>query len=163
MSLISKGKKTNKRRRRTLAAIWISVFAVILVSVAVFGISLSAEDAPSVTITFSDGGYRYSVKDAFSDPGLFEDFSVGSSLTESGSIIVPGPDFATLTNGRHAFSAADTVDPETFYFGEPVNGNRWAYSFTGWQVESTDSLIPAQTVFQPGDLRSEERRVGKEC
>ena len=143
MSMISKGKKTNKRRRRTAAAIWISVFAVVLVSVAVFGISLSAEDAPSVAITFSDGR---------SDAVLFADISATATKSVSGCISLPGKDFADIV--PHAsVTAAEKLDSETFKFS--ADDDRY-YAFTGWQIVGTSELLPAKTVFQPGDTITPE-------
>lgn len=142
-----KKQRGNRWRRIVLVALVLAT----LVSLSVVWWTIAA-DEPTVHVVFSDGGYRESIKEDYAPTELFDDFSLDATFTSAGCLIIPGTDFATATSGKLNIAAENTVDPETFYFDEAVNGEpRWAYTFTGWQVKGTTQRIPAQTVFQSGD------------
>ena len=122
---------------KRLVAVVLS-FVIVTALCVLFAILTVQGAAPSVTVTFEDskGGT------------LFETATRGASENLSGCITVPGPSFGETV----AFQpGVVTADDETYLAAD----GRY-YTFTGWQIKSSDVRLPAKTVFQPGDTVTPE-------
>ena len=132
-----------KRLKRYLILICtiLSIFTILCSTEKI--LAVGTRNLEKIDIIFSDGD----VKDSKT---LFENFTIKDvEVNLSGNVIVPGKSFNELTNGK-INNEFEKLDNETFYFEN--NGNKWAYTFTGWHIVGTDKYLPTKTMFQPGDL-----------
>ncbi|MDO4282626.1 MAG: hypothetical protein Q4D02_03240 [Clostridia bacterium] len=158
-------KKINKLN---LLKIIIFILIITLVIIGIKKLVPKSKAEPSgekVVITYSEGKLpsqiRYGENNTENEKVLFEDVTTSVVKTTSNSLILPGETFSdNITDIK--LDKANIVDCETFYFNnydtdeEKQNalddGTLWSYSFTGWHIVGTSEYIPANTVFQPGDV-----------
>lgn len=149
---------------------------------ATVNVTVTNEVASQVGMTFTEGTTPGSLScfDDFNIPNISLTVSNclimpgrhdGSRKDPDGNVIV---DFkGTLLEGGKSvkLTGNQQVDCETFYFetsGSMPNASLRAYSFTGWHITNTPistakipaivngKKVPAQTVFQPGDVITPE-------
>ncbi len=137
-----------KHIKKLIALSLFALTIVLTLNVKTFTKAYVPSNGDQINVVFSDGDIPVS------DVSLFDDITLTGNVNASNNMAVPGDSFENTT--KDALKAvSETLDPETFVF----EADGWAYTFTGWHIQGTTDFLPAQTVYQPGDLILESELI----